>query len=265
MKEGLITYVRCQCFMQSVCASIALCILFSPFPLVYSSLFFIGWMFPWAVVAVRGTHYCLRKIDYPEIWRILKEEQITHFNAAPTVNTLLCNAKEAERLPHPVHVCVAGSTPSPILLEQMENVNLLPNHVYGLTETYGPAARGYRVPEWETLPAKERYQRMARQGYAYVTSLALRVIKTDVPEGTTIDVERNGQEIGEVVFTGNMCAEGYFKDEEATRKLFAGGVLHSGDLAVWNPDRSILLLDRAKDIIISGRSSDIVWIVRRHC
>lgn len=211
-----------------------------------------GWTFPWAVTAVRGTHYCLRKIDYPLIWRLLKEEHITHFNAAPTVNTLLCNAKEAEPLPDPVRVTVAASPPTPHLFEQMTNLNLHPVHVYGMTETYGPITKGYYMPQWDTLPLKEKCQKMARQGHGFITSLPVRVIKTDVPEGTIIDVERNGKEIGEVVFVGNICAKGYYKDPEATRKLFAGGVLHSGDLAVWHPDGAIQILDRAKDIIISG-------------
>ncbi|EKG17305.1 AMP-dependent synthetase/ligase [Macrophomina phaseolina MS6] len=213
-----------------------------------------GWTFPWAVTAVRGTHYCLRKIDYPEIWRLLKQEQITHFNAAPTVNTLLCAAEEAKRLPNPVRVTVAASPPTAHLFETMTNLNLHPVHVYGMTETYGPITKGYHMPEWEELPPKEKYARMARQGHGFLTSLPLRVIKPDLPEGQLEDVERNGVEIGEVVFTGNICAKGYYKDPEATRKLFAGGVLHSGDLAVWHPDGAIQILDRAKDIIISGKS-----------
>lgn len=211
-----------------------------------------GWTFPWAVTAVRGTHYCLRKIDYPEIWRLLKEEGITHFNAAPTVNTLLCAAKEAEKLPHPVHVTVAASPPSAWLFEQMTNLNLHPVHVYGLTETYGPITKGYHMPDWDELPEKEKYAKMARQGHGMVMSLPTRVIKTEQPEGVLIDVERNGKEIGEIVFEGNICAKGYYKDAEATRKLWAGGVSHSGDLAVWHPDGAIQILDRAKDIIISG-------------
>jgi acyl-CoA synthetase (AMP-forming)/AMP-acid ligase II len=205
------------------------------------------------VTAVRGTHYCLRKIDYPEIWRLLKQEHITHFNAAPTVNTLLCAANEAERLPWPVQVTVAASPPTPHLFEQMTNLNLHPVHVYGMTETYGPITKGYYMPQWDQLPAAEKYKKMARQGHGFVTSLPARVIKTDVPEGTVIDVQRDGKEIGEIAFVGNICAKGYYKDPEATRKLFAGGVLHSGDLAVWHPDGAIQILDRAKDIIISGR------------
>ncbi|KAJ5656671.1 hypothetical protein N7507_008621 [Penicillium longicatenatum] len=211
-----------------------------------------GWTFPWAVTAVRGTHYCLRKIDYPEIWRLLKEEQITHFNAAPTVNTLLCNAQEAEKLSHSVRVTVAASPPTAHLFEQMTNLNLHPVHVYGMTETYGPITKGYYLPQWDQIPLKEKYRKMARQGHGFITSLPVRVIKTDVPEGTVTDVQRDGKEIGEIVFVGNICARGYYKDFVATRKLFAGGVLHSGDLAVWHPDGAIQILDRAKDIIISG-------------
>ncbi|KAJ5629306.1 Acetate/butyrate--CoA ligase AAE7 peroxisomal [Penicillium herquei] len=211
-----------------------------------------GWTFPWSVTAVRGTHYCLRKIDYPEIWRLLKEEQITHFNAAPTVNTLLCNSPEAEKLSHSVRVTVAASPPTPHLFEQMTDLNLHPVHVYGMTETYGPITKGYHLPQWNQIPLKEKYQKMARQGHGFITSLPVRVIKTEVPEGTIIDVQKNGQEIGEIVFVGNICARGYYKDPVATAKLFAGGVLHSGDLAVWHPDGAIQILDRAKDIIISG-------------
>ncbi|KAI9774402.1 MAG: Acyl-CoA synthetase member 3, mitochondrial [Geoglossum simile] len=211
-----------------------------------------GWTFPWAITAVRGTHYCLRKIDYPEIWRLLKEEHLTHFNAAPTVNTLLCAAKEAEPLPNPVWVTVAASPPTAFLFEQMTSLNLHPVHVYGLTETYGPITKGYLIPSWDTLPVKEKFQKMARQGHGFLTSLPARVIKTDVPEGTIIDVERDGKEIGEIILAGNICARGYYKDPEATRRLFAGGALHTGDLAVWHPDGAVQILDRAKDIIISG-------------
>ncbi|KAL4975019.1 hypothetical protein BDW66DRAFT_138344 [Aspergillus desertorum] len=211
-----------------------------------------GWTFPWAVTAVRATHYCLRKVDYPQIWRLLKEENITHFNAAPTVNTLLCSSPQAEWLQEPIYVTVAASPPTPHLFEQMTGLNLHPVHVYGMTETYGPITKGYYMPAWETLPQKEKFARMARQGHGFLTSLPVRVIKTEAPEGTIIDVKKDGKEIGEIVFVGNICARGYYKDPEATQKLFAGGVLHSGDLAVWHPDGAIQILDRAKDIIISG-------------
>ena len=216
-----------------------------------------GWTFPWSITAVRGTHYCLRKIDYAAIWRLLKEQGITHFNAAPTVNTLLCAAPEAEPLPQSVRVTVAASPPTAHLFETMTALNLHPVHVYGLTETYGPITKGYHMPAWESLPAKEKYAKMARQGHGFVTSLPARVIRTKQAEGVLVDVEKNGIEIGEIVFSGNICAKGYYKDPEATRKLWAGGVSHSGDLAVWHPDGAIQILDRAKDIIISG---EWLWV-----
>lgn len=212
----------------------------------------IGWTFPWSTVAVRGTNVCLRKIDYPLLWKLLKEEGITHFNAAPTVNTLLVAAKEAERLPREVKVTVAASPPSGHLFEQMTNLNLVPVHVYGMTETYGPITKCYTLPEWDDLPPHEKYAKMARQGHGFITSLPIRIIKPDQPQGVLIDVAKDGKEIGEIVFLGNICAKEYYKDPEATRQLFAGGVLHSGDLAVWHPDGSAQILDRAKDIIISG-------------
>ncbi|KAI1654285.1 acetyl-CoA synthetase-like protein [Daldinia decipiens] len=212
----------------------------------------VGWTFPWAVTAARGTHYCLRRVDYPLIWKLLKEEGITNFSAAPTVNTLLCTFNEAARLPQPVKVTVAASPPTPHLFKQMTGLNLHPLHVYGMTETYGPITKGYHLPHWDSLPESERYVKMARQGHGFITSLPIRVIKTDQPEGVLVDVAKDGREIGEIVFFGNICCKGYYKDPEATRKLFAGGALHSGDLAVWHPDGSAQIQDRAKDIIISG-------------
>jgi len=108
------------------------------------------------------------------------------------------------------------------------------------------------MPVWEELPIKEKYARMARQGHGFITGLPIRIVKPDKPEGVLIDVKRDGKEIGEIIFFGNICAKEYLKDHEATRKLFAGGGLHSGDLAVWHEDGSAQILDRAKDIIISG-------------
>lgn len=120
------------------------------------------------------------------------------------------------------------------------------------TETYGPITKCYPMPEWDSLPSHEKYAKMARQGHGFITSLPIRVVKPDQPDGVLVDVAKDGKEIGEIVFFGNICAKGYYKDEAATRKLFAGGGLHSGDLAVWHPDGSAQILDRAKDIIISG-------------
>src|SRR5579871_4427308 len=178
----------------------------------------IGWTFPWAVTAIRGTHYCLRKVDHRKIWEILKEERITHFNTSPTVNRQLCAHPLAEALPYPVCVTVAGSSPTPRLFESMSKLNLRPVHVYGLTETYGPVTKGYFMPAWDGIPAKDMYKKMVRQGHGFLTSLPIRVIKTGLPEDDIVNVKQNGKEIGEIVFVGNICVKGYHKNPDATRK-----------------------------------------------
>ena len=214
----------------------------------------VGWTFPYAVTAARGTHYCLRRVSYPDIWRLLTFESITHFNAAPTVCTLLCADPDATRLPRPARVTVAASPPTATLFEAMERLNLRPVHVYGLTESYGPITRGYILDAWHTLPAREKYAKMAQQGFGFVTSQGVRVVRPDHLDASqnVVDVARYGKEVGEIVFSGNICAKGYYRDAAATQKLWAGGVSHSGDLAVWHPTGSIQIIDRGKDIIISG-------------
>lgn len=121
-----------------------------------------------------------------------------------------------------------------------------------MTETYGPLTKSYSMPEWNTLPKAERYTKMARQGHGFLTSLPVRVIRTSEAPGIIADVKKDGAEIGEVVFEGNICTKRYYKDSNATSKLWEGGVLHSGDLAVWCEDGSVKIVDRKKDVIISG-------------
>lgn len=208
-----------------------------------------GWTYPYAVTAARGTHVCLRKIDVDYVWEILVSEKVTHYCAAPTVNTMLLNSKKAVQLPHEVSVVVAAAPPSAKLFQDMFSHNLIPVHVYGLTETYGPFARRYYMEEWNNLPSEEVFKLMARQGFSFLTSANLMVVRDgnlDQP------VAHNGQDMGEIVVRGNIVAKGYYNDPEATAKSFEGGWFRSGDLAVVHPDGAAEVLDRKKDIIISG-------------
>jgi len=210
----------------------------------------VGWTFPWAVTAVRGLHVTVRKVEYGKIWQILREYRITHFNAAPTVNTNLCAHPDAKRLPKEVRVTVAASPPSATLFERMISLNLIPIHVYGLTETYGPAVRSYYNPQWNSLPDAERYQRMARQGHGWLVGKSVRVVRGAGDE--FIDVNKDGKDIGEIVFQGNSNMSGYLDAKKATDAAFEGNYFHSGDLAVLHPDNTIQILDRKKDMFISG-------------
>jgi fatty-acyl-CoA synthase len=119
---------------------------------------------------------------------------------------------------------------------------------YGLTETYGPAVVNDWHEEWDALQGPDYATRKARQGVRYATLEALDVID---PE-TMIPVPADGEAMGEVMFRGNVVMKGYLKNPSASRKAFAGGWFHSGDLGVKHPDGYIQLKDRSKDIIISG-------------
>jgi fatty-acyl-CoA synthase len=203
-----------------------------------------GWCFPWAVTAAGGTHVCLRHVDAELIWRLFREEGVTHYNGSPTVQSALVHHPDAAPLERPVTALVAAAPPSPTLLARMEELNIRVVHVYGLTETYGPHTVRRAEADW---PVDERARLLARQGHGYTTADPVRVVDEEMR-----DVPRDGATMGEVLMRGNNVMAGYFADPEATERAFTGGWLHSGDLAVWHPDGAIELRDRGKDVIISG-------------
>ena len=206
-----------------------------------------GWCFPWAVTAAGGTHVCLRAVDPQLIWRLFREEGVTHYNGSPTVQTALVHHPDAGPLEPPVTALVAGAPPSPTLLGRMEALNIRIVHVYGLTETYGPHTVCTWQDGWEDLAADERARLLARQGQGYTTTDLVRVVDEEMR-----DVPLDGATMGEVVMRGNNVMAGYFADDEATKTAFSRGWFHSGDLAVWHRDNAIELRDRGKDVIISG-------------
>jgi fatty-acyl-CoA synthase len=206
-----------------------------------------GWAYAWAVTATGARHVCLPAVDPSVVWRALHAEGITHACAAPTVITMLLTSGEASACPSPVRVFVGGSPPSPALLERAASLNIDVTHLYGLTETYGPFAVCAWNPDWDAQPVSEQARLRARQGVGTIVSEPLRVVDADMR-----DVPRDGETLGEVVMRGNNVMLGYYRDEEATRKAFAGGWFHSGDLAVMHPDGYVELRDRLKDVVISG-------------
>ena len=206
-----------------------------------------GWCFPWAVTAASGVHVALRKVEPERIWRMLREEGVTHLCAAPTVLTSLAAHPSAAPLPHRVSVATGGAPPAPALLATMDGLGFDVTHLYGLTETYGPAAICEWRPEWDGLEAADQARLKARQGVANLVSRPLRVMADDGR-----DVPADGATLGEVLLRGNNVMLGYYRDPEATAAADAGGWFRSGDLAVLHPDGYVELRDRAKDIIVSG-------------
>jgi fatty-acyl-CoA synthase len=209
-----------------------------------------GWCFPWTLSAIIGTHVCLRQVRAEPIWAALADEGVTHLCGAPIVMSLMITAPDAEKraLDRTVHFFTAASPPPESLLADMKEAGFDVTHLYGLTETYGPAVVNDWHAGWSDLPKAEQAALKARQGVRYLPLEGLDVLD---PE-TMQPVPRDGQTMGEVMFRGNVVMKGYFRNPSSTEAAFEGGWFHSGDLGVMHPDGYIQLKDRSKDIIISG-------------
>jgi len=209
-----------------------------------------GWCFTWTISVVAGTHVCLRRVNAASMFDACARYNVTHMCGAPIVMGMLVNAPDAERkhLKTKVEFMTAAAPPPAATLARMEAAGFQVHHVYGLTETYGPAVVNAWHAEWDALDMDARAKIKARQGVRYPVLEALAVKDPD----TMIDVPRDGETMGEVFFRGNVVMKGYLKNPAASEAAFKGGWFHSGDLGVWHKDGYIQLKDRSKDIIISG-------------
>ncbi|GAA6039030.1 hypothetical protein JCM8097_000162 [Rhodosporidiobolus ruineniae] len=215
----------------------------------------LAWCFPYASTMAMCTQICLRTVDIDEVWRGFLERGVTHYCAAPTVQIAVTSHAKARKLDKPVLATIAGAAPTATLIEQLEKLNIGVVHVYGLTETYGPMTRTYYVD-----PSSPTYYRdMARQGHAFLTADDIRILRRSPSgedvlnlDGTPQEVEPNGEEIGEICMRGNIVMSRYYRNEEATEEAFRNGYFHSGDLGVRYANGTFAIMDRAKDIIISG-------------
>jgi len=209
-----------------------------------------GWTYTWAVTAMAGTHVCLRRVDPAAIFAAIAEDQVTHLCGAPIVLNILVHAPDTakRRFDHVVEVATGGAAPPSAVLEAMERMGFRVTHLYGLTETYGPATVCAWQEEWAGLPMSERAARMARQGVTYLTHERQRVVDPQ----TMADVPADGSTMGELILRSNTVMKGYLKNPTATEAAFEHGWFHTGDLAVRHPDGYIEIKDRSKDIIISG-------------
>jgi fatty-acyl-CoA synthase len=209
-----------------------------------------GWCFPWTVAALAGTNVCLRRVEAKAIFDAIRAEKVTHYCGAPIVHSTLINAPAGMRegIAHKVFGAVAAAAPPAAMIEGMEKLGFDITHVYGLTETYGPASVCAKHASWNALDIGARTERNGRQGVRYTMQEGMTVMD---PE-TMIEVPRDGQTMGEIMFRGNITMKGYLKNPQATEEAFAGGWFHTGDLAVLQPDGYIKIKDRSKDIIISG-------------
>ncbi len=225
-----------------------------------------GWCFPWTIAANVGTHVCLRKVEPKLIFDLMREHRVTHFCGAPIVHSMLINAPEEQKrgITQKVSVMVAGAAPPGAMIEGMAKMGFALTHVYGLTETYGPAGVCAPHPEWAGLALEDQVRLNGRQGVAYLLQEGMTVMNPATMEVVPAD----GETMGEIMFRGNITMKGYLKNPAASIEAFDGGWFHSGDLAVIHPDGYVKIKDRSKDVIISGgeniSSQEVEDVLSRH-
>ena len=225
-----------------------------------------GWCFPWAVAARAGVNVCLRRVEAKAIFDAIRDHGVDHYCGAPIVHGMLVNAPASmkEGVPAGIKAMVAGAAPPASMIEGMERMGFDLLHVYGLTETYGPATVCPKHDHWQTLDIGERARLNARQGVAYHMQEGACVMEPATME----QVAQDGETMGEIMFRGNIVMKGYLKNPKATQEALAGGWFHSGDLAVADEDGYMKIKDRSKDIIISGgeniSSIEVEDVLYRH-
>ena len=209
-----------------------------------------GWTYTWAVTAAAGTHVCLRNVDPALIFPMIAEHGVTHMCGAPVVLTMLVHAPDAVKVAfeQTVEVATGGASPPSAVISAMEAMGFRVTHLYGLTETYGPATVCAWQSAWDELDKQAQAAEMARQGVRYHTLQDLMVADAE----TMAPVPDDGATMGELMLRGNTVMKGYLKNPDATDEAFRGGWFHTGDLAVRHADGYVEVKDRAKDIIITG-------------
>lgn len=209
-----------------------------------------GWCFAWTMAANGGTNICLRKIDTEQVFQLIAQHKVDYFCGAPIVLSMLINTPKDKQIAfnHRVEVMVAGAAPPAAIIEGMRHLGINVTHVYGLTETYGPSALCASQAGWSDLSIQEQAQLHSRQGVPYPLQDGMKVIDPETME----PVPHDGHTMGEIMFRGNIVMKGYLKNPKATEEAFAGGWFHTGDLAVCQPDGYAKIMDRSKDLIISG-------------
>ena len=209
-----------------------------------------GWTYTWGVTAAAGTHVCLRQLDPAVVFAMIKKHAVTHLCGAPVVLNMLVHAPAEQRVrfEHTVEVATGGAAPPSRIISAMEELGFRVTHLYGLTETYGPATVCAWQSDWGDLDVESRTAMMARQGVIYHTLEASMIADSQSMQPVPAD----GRTMGELMLRGNTVMKGYLKNPDATAEAFRSGWFHTGDLGVQHPDGYVEIKDRAKDIIISG-------------
>jgi fatty-acyl-CoA synthase len=207
-----------------------------------------GWGVPHFLTLLGGKHVMIQRFDPPEVFRLIEKERVNYCSLVPAMATALVNCPERPKydLSSLQRINIGGAMSSPTLVQEVEEkLGCTCFSGYGLTETSPVLSISLQKAglEWK---GQEKFARQAMTGYA-VPGAELRVVDSDGE-----DVPRDGQSVGEIIARSDGVMHGYWQQPEASAEVLRGGWCHTGDLAVWDNQNYILIVDRQKDIIVSG-------------
>ena len=207
-----------------------------------------GWGVAHSLTLQGGTHVMVRRFETREVFRLIQDEKVQSCSLVPTMATALVNCPERSKynLSTLNRVVIGGAASSPTLVREVEQVlGCTCFSGYGLTET-SPMLSISPMKPWLRWEGDQRYAGQAMTGYA-APAMELRIV-----DANDVDVAHDGVAIGEIVARTDGVMKGYWGDPEATREALRGGWFHTGDMATINEEGYILIVDRKKDIIVSG-------------
>jgi acyl-CoA synthetase (AMP-forming)/AMP-acid ligase II len=207
-----------------------------------------GWGAAHYQTLLGGTHVMVQRFEPAEVFRLIEAEGVQFFSVVPAMATALVNCPERSKynLSSLKRINIGGAAASPTLVREVEGTMGCACFAgYGLTETSPVLTISLMKPgmKWE---GDQKFVGQAMTGYAMPT-VELRVVDA---EGN--DVLKDGQAIGEIIARSDGVMKGYWQDVEASATALRGDWLRTGDMAVWDEDGYILIVDRKKDIIVSG-------------
>ena len=207
-----------------------------------------GWGTAHSITLVGGTHVMLQRFTCAEVFQLIEREHVDALSLVPIMATALVNSPERQKydLSSVQWISIGGAASSPTLVREVEEkLGCICFSGYGLTET-APVLSTARLRPGVHLEGEERYVAQAMTGYA-IPGVELRVVDF---EGN--DVARDGKTMGEIITRSDGVMEGYWQQPAATKDVMSGGWFHTGDMATISQDGNILIVDRKKDIIVSG-------------
>jgi len=207
-----------------------------------------GWGVPHFLTVLGGKHVMIQRFDPKEVFRLIEKEGARTCSLVPIMATALVNCPERKNynLSSLTRIVIGGAASSPTLIREVEEAfGCQCFSGYGLTET-SPALSLSPMKEGIGWEGEQRYVGQAMTGFP-VPGVEMRVV-----DSNDHDVPADGRSIGEIIVRGDGVMEGYWRQPEATAEAFRSGWFHTGDMATLNEDGYFLVVDRKKDIIVSG-------------